>query len=82
MKILLMLITIASCTPPLSPETINYLQGYAYGVGMSAKVPEIMDCILDVILIQPEINILNSEFKSLNIWNGVVDILYTFDKFA
>jgi len=76
---------IVTCISPLSPETINYLQGYAYGVGMSDKVPEIMDCIIDVILIKPEINIISLEFKSkgaLNIWNGVVDILYTFDKFA
>lgn len=31
---------------------------------MSDKVPEIMDCIIDVILIKPEINIMMKEFKS------------------
>lgn len=29
------------------------MQGYAFGVGMGDEVPEIMDCVLDVILVKP-----------------------------
>lgn len=52
---------------------------------MGDEVPEIMDCILDVILINPEFTIIKNGFKkkdSLSIFNGIVDIFYAFDKFA
>ncbi|CAD8120558.1 unnamed protein product [Paramecium sonneborni] len=69
----------------LQPSLLNFMQGYAFGVGMGDEVPEIMDCVLDVILVKPQWNVILNQFKkgdANNIWNGITDILFSFDQFA
>ncbi|CAD8103005.1 unnamed protein product [Paramecium primaurelia] len=69
----------------LQPSVLNFMQGYAFGVGMGDEVPEIMDCVLDVILVKPQWDIILKQFKqgdAINIWNGLTDILFSFDQFV
>ncbi|CAD8130753.1 unnamed protein product [Paramecium sonneborni] len=47
----------------LQPSLLNFMQRYAFGVGMGDEVPEIMDCVLDVILVKPQQNVILNQFK-------------------
>ncbi|CAD8188496.1 unnamed protein product [Paramecium octaurelia] len=84
-KIMLLSCLIIIGQSALQPSVLNFMQGYAFGVGMGDEVPEIMDCVLDVILVKPQWDIILKQFNqggAINIWNGLSDILFSFDQFA